>query len=206
MQRVTGATGGAGNEAVHADEPTLVGGDDVLDAAVRDVLGLDEDIDAAAVGAGYRAAVAGALPAGVRLRGLAFTGPTPTPANAAAAVRAAVCAGGAVDAVAHLDSDAQAARVLRAALRRTEAELARLRAAQRENAHRRAAQGVPKARIARDLGVQRVTIDAWLRTPDAAEPAPPPPARPAPGRGGRACRANPSPGHAHRCRGYRGCR
>ena len=36
---------------------------------------------------------------------------------------------------------AQAARLLRAALRRTEAELARLRAAQRENAQRRAAQG-----------------------------------------------------------------
>ena len=166
-----------GTRSSTASEPTLVGGDDVLDAAVRDVLGPGRGHRRG----GGRRGVSGprsaaALPAGVRLRGLAFTGPTPTPANAAAAIRAAVCAGGAVDVVAHLASDAQAARLLRAALRRTEAELARLRAAQRENAHRRAAQGVPKARIARDLGVQRVTVDAWLRTPHAAAPAPPPPA------------------------------
>jgi len=120
MQPVGGVT--VGNEVVRGDESALVGGGDILDAAVLDVLGPDgEDVDAAAVGAGYRAAVEGALPVGVRLRGLAFSGPTPTPAHAVAVIRAAFSDGGVVDVVAHLASDALAARLLRAAVRRTEA-------------------------------------------------------------------------------------
>ena len=165
-----------------ADAPTLVDGDDLLDAAVRDVLGPDStDRDGAAVAAGYRAAVAEVLPSGVGLRGLAFAGSAVTPENAVAAIRAAVSAGGAVAVVAHLASDALAARLLRSAVRRAEADLTQLRAAQRANAQRRVAEGVPKARIARDLGVQRVTVDAWLRTSATAESAPPTPA-PAPTR------------------------
>lgn len=153
-----------------ADAPTLVDGDDLLDAAARDVLGPDStdstDRDGAAVAAGYRAAVAEVLPSGVGLRGLAVAGSAVTPENAVAAIRAAVSAGGAVAVVAHLASDALAARLLRSAVRRAEADLTQLRAAQRANAQRRVAEGVPKARIARDLGVQRVTVDAWLRRPN----------------------------------------
>ena len=181
-----------------ADAPTLVDGDDLLDAAVRDVLGPDSSRHStrAAVAAGYRAAVAEVLPSGVGLRGLAFTGSAATPENAVAAIRAAVSAGGAVAVVAHLASDALAARLLRSALRRAEADLTQLRAAQRANAQRRVAEGVPKARIARDLGVQRVTVDAWLRTSATAEPAPPTPAPT--GRTRLPPAAEPAPGPAHR--------
>lgn len=169
--------GAARSETDHCDEPSLVGADDIVDIVVRDVFGVadGEDTDTAVLAAAFRAAVAAALPAGVSLRGLQFTGPPPSPEHAAAAIRAAISTGGAVDVLAHLESDAQAARLLRSAVRRTEAELARLRAAQRENAQRRVAEGVPKARTARDLGVQRVTVDAWLRAPAPAEPAPPTP-------------------------------
>lgn len=167
------------DEVVYGDWAAIVGGAGSVEAAARALLGPDgADVGAGvgeAVVAGYRAAVAAALPSGVSLRAEVFTGPAPRPGGRAGAIRSAVSSVGLREVIAWVRSDVQAAPLLRIALRRAENEVTRVRDAQRDNALRRHGDGVPKARIARDLGVQRVTVDAWLRRAKAVEPGTPAP-------------------------------